>query len=64
MYLHLYNIYIIVNNTITAMYYMIIAKQPKMGFSGFCDLVPSEEQPIGEKQSQENLNLLKDIVMV
>ena len=41
------------------MYYMIIAKQPKMGFSGFCDLVPSEEQPIGEKQSQENLNLLK-----
>ena len=46
------------------MYYMIITKQPKRHFSGFCDLVPSEQQPAREKQSQENLNLLKDIVMV
>jgi len=38
---------------------MIITKQPKRGFSGFCDLVPSEQQPAGEKTTQENLNLLK-----
>ena len=41
------------------MYYMIITKQPKRHFSGFCDLVPSEQRPALEQQSQENLNLLK-----
>ena len=38
---------------------MIITKQPKRGFRGFCDLVPPEEQPAREKTTQENLNLRK-----
>ena len=36
---------------------MIIAKQPKVGFSGFCDLVPPDQQAKQEKTSQEKMTL-------
>jgi len=43
---------------------MIIAKQPKWGFRGFCDLVPPDQLATRENPTQENLNLLKDIVII
>ena len=40
---------------------MIIAKQPKRGFSGLCDLVLFEQQPAREKTNQEKMNLRSKI---
>ena len=31
--------------------------KPKRGFSGFCDLVPSEQLPAREKTNQEKMTL-------